>query len=224
MYLIIFFIEIFILFLLSKNISKKFYTLLYGIFKNKRFAIYAYSVLFLPGTFIHEFSHFLIALVMLVPVGSVELLPKIEGDHVRLGSVEIAKTDLVRNVIIGLAPMIVGIGLIVCLVDIISSRGLLGNIWYLSLLSYLIFEIGNTMYSSKKDLDGALVLFLFIVIVLGIWFLLLFKFHIDLPEVKINPSLNKSIGVLDLLMLIPIGVDLLVLFVFRFVDYLGDIA
>ena len=92
-FLIIIFFEIIVLFLLSKNVTKRVYLLFFHIFKSKKIAIYVYSVIFLPGTFVHELSHFLFALFLLVPVGEVDLVPTIEEGNVKLGSVAIGKTD-----------------------------------------------------------------------------------------------------------------------------------
>lgn len=121
------------------------------------------SVLFLPGTFLHEVSHFFMAHLLRVPVGKMSLTPHIEEKSILMGSVSIAKTDIVRRFLIGVAPFVVGIG-IICggLFFLISSQEPLSNIWTVLLLCYIIFEIGNTMYSSKRDLEGAVELLLIV--------------------------------------------------------------
>src|ERR1035437_2432032 len=93
-------LEISILFLLSRSISK---TL------SKFMSINFLSFLFLPGIIVHELSHILVAAILFVPVGSMEFAPKRHGNAVKLGSVEIAKTDPIRRSIIGCAPFFMGL-------------------------------------------------------------------------------------------------------------------
>ncbi|KKR30135.1 MAG: putative membrane protein [Candidatus Woesebacteria bacterium GW2011_GWA1_39_8] len=217
-FLIIIFFEIIVLFLLSKNVTKRVYLLFFHIFKSKKIAIYVYSVIFLPGTFVHELSHFLFALFLLVPVGEVDLVPTIEEGNVKLGSVAIGKTDLLRRVIIGLAPLLVGVSLIVTFLYQFSERGLLANPWALAILGYLVFQIGNSMFSSRKDLEGAVTLVSFLSISYIFLLFLASKFNLNLPPLTLTPSFVESLKVLSLLLLVPISVDLFTLLLFRLVD------
>ena len=41
-----------------------------------------YALIFAPGTLIHEASHFLMALFILVPVGQLEIIPEIQDDKI----------------------------------------------------------------------------------------------------------------------------------------------
>src|SRR4030043_1511008 len=107
-----FILEIFILLRLSKNLSNKMLLFLLKLTKRKRLAVYLYAIIFALGTFIHEASHFLTALFLLVPVREFEILPKIENEQVKLGSTPIAKTDPIRRFLIGVAPLIFGIAII----------------------------------------------------------------------------------------------------------------
>ena len=68
-----------------------------------------FSLLFFPGVFIHELSHFLMAKLLFVPTGNVSLIPKtIPNGRLRLGYVEVSKTDILRDSLIGKAPLIAG--------------------------------------------------------------------------------------------------------------------
>lgn len=113
----------------------------------------------LPGTLIHEMAHLLVAGVMLVPVGDISLMPEIRENGVKLGHVEIAKTDFFRRALIGFAPVFVGMGILVGMVYFANSQFFSQGsypIWLILILFYLVVVIGNTMFSSRKDLEGAM--------------------------------------------------------------------
>ena len=206
-----FLIEIFILFFLSKRIHKNLVTMVMSLTHSKKLTAYGLAIIFFPGTLIHEMSHFLTSLLLLVPVGEVTLFPKIEVDSIKLGSVAIAKTDPVRRFFIGVAPIIFGFSIIFILIYFVSVNRLIdARVGYI-LAVYLIFEVGNTMFMSKKDLDGALQLF----IILGILALILYLFGFSLSL----SWLINLMGINDFQLfklafkfsLIPIAIDFLVL-------------
>lgn len=116
-YLAIFILEIIFLFSLSKNLKGKLFRFFLKVTKNKKWTVILYSLVFLPGTFIHEVSHFLVSLFLLVPVGQMNLIPKLEGEKLELGSVPTAKTDIIRGTLIGIAPLIFGVALIFFLIS-----------------------------------------------------------------------------------------------------------
>jgi len=68
-----------------------------------------FSLLFFPGVFLHEFSHFLMARLLGVRTGRFSLLPRSMPDgRLQLGYVETAQTDIIRDSLIGAAPLIAG--------------------------------------------------------------------------------------------------------------------
>lgn len=68
-----------------------------------------FSLIFLPGVFLHELSHFGMARLVGVRTGRFSLLPKpLENGRLQLGYVETASTDLFRDALIGSAPLISG--------------------------------------------------------------------------------------------------------------------
>jgi len=69
-----------------------------------------FALLFLPGILLHEVSHFLMAKILRVPTKKFSILPQTLADgRLRLGYVETAKTDLLRETLIGAAPLLSGI-------------------------------------------------------------------------------------------------------------------
>lgn len=217
-YFAVIIVELTILFFLSKKIQQRIFTLFWGVTGKKNWSVYLMAVLFAPGTFFHEISHFLTALFLLVPVGDLKLLPEIREDEIKLGSVGVGKSDPFRRFLIGVAPFIFGVLAILLIIFLAQKNNLLGNAWAVILLGYLIFEIGNTMFASKKDLEGALGLLIFFVLVYIL--LLLLGININLSFFRDFLNLASVTGVLStaaLFLAFPLAVDVLIILIMRFV-------
>lgn len=174
-YLLIIFLELVILLLFSKIIPNLLVQIFYFFTRSHRVAIYLLSMIVLPGTLVHEMAHLLVAGVMLVPVGDISLMPEIREEGVKLGHVEIQKTDFFRRALIGFAPVFVGIGILVGGIAFANSQFFSqGNypIWLILTLFYLVVVIGNTMFSSRKDLEGTLSFVVAFIAILGALYLL----------------------------------------------------
>ncbi len=174
-FFLLFIIEFILLFFLAKKLIKSLFLLLFRITRSQNVVINALAVIFLPGTIIHELAHLLVAGIMLVPVGEISVLPEVEGNGVKLGSVQIGKVDPFRLTIIGVAPVLVGMVLIFGILYFGQSSSHLAW-WQIALGLYLIFEISNTMFSSKKDIAGTIgfvvaILVVFIAIIVALYFL-----------------------------------------------------
>ncbi len=155
-YVAIFLIELLILFFASQMLTRSLSQLFFRITKSQTITIQLLSILFLPGVIVHELAHLLMASILFVPVGDIEFMPQITGGGVKLGSVSIAKTDPVRRALIGFAPVLVGVVMLLgTLFYLVNPVNLAPNSgWAFLIIAYIAFEIGNTMFSSKKDLEG----------------------------------------------------------------------
>ncbi len=122
------------------------------------------ATIFLPGTIIHEFSHAIMAKLLFVYVGNMELMPQLHGESLKLGSVEVGRTDTVRNFLIGIAPFIVGTSLLLVTLFYSFTHHVFGFNLFTFLILLFTFIIANTMYSSRKDMEGAVEFFLLIVV------------------------------------------------------------
>jgi hypothetical protein len=139
--------------------------------RNPSLTVGLFSFLFLPGVFLHEFSHFLVAKLLFVRTGRFSLLPQSLPDgRLRMGYMETENTDVVRDALIGAAPIITG-GLVVALIaiyplNLLPLWGVLRNgqfnlFWLgITLLPqindfwlwfYLAFAISSTMMPSASD-------------------------------------------------------------------------
>lgn len=175
-YIVAFFTELFLLFATSYFLIPTLGHAFFKITKNRIISVHLLFYIFLPGILIHELSHALLAGTFMVPMGQIKLYPEITEKGVRFGSLEVAKTDFIRRFLIGIAPMITGIVLILGILYVVSS-GVIIFPWSYSpqilniILSYFIFTIVNTMLSSSKDLEGALgILISTLIILMAIYF------------------------------------------------------
>lgn len=72
-------------------------------------AIALFALLFFPGVLLHEGSHFIAARLLGVPTGRFSLIPRpTGGNKLLLGSVEVARTDWLRDALVGMAPLLSG--------------------------------------------------------------------------------------------------------------------
>jgi hypothetical protein len=156
--------------------------------RSREFTITLFSIIFLPGVLLHEFSHYFVAVLLGVEAASFSLVPRMlpEG-RLQLGYVETAKTDIVRDSLIGVAPLIAG-GLVVAYLAVtrldllplwdVLRNGQFNLVWLgITLLPqirdfplwfYLVFTISSTMLPSRSDQHAWLPLGLAIAILLAL--------------------------------------------------------
>ncbi len=139
--------------------------------RSREIAIVLFSLLFFPGVALHEGSHFLMARLLGVRTGRLSLFPETKSDgRVRLGFVETARTDVLRDALIGLAPLLAGgafvayVGLVrlelptlwaalqagdgARILDAVLSLPARPDFW---LWFYLVFAVSSTMLPSPSD-------------------------------------------------------------------------
>jgi hypothetical protein len=123
------------------------------LFGNTAPGIALYSILVLPGTIIHELSHWIVAEVLGVRTGEIQIFPDLEnrGENRRLGSVATAKSDPFRAFLIGVAPFISGLAILAVLGTLLSDGWGVFAWWINALIIYGIMVIGNGMMISESD-------------------------------------------------------------------------
>lgn len=124
-------------------------------FGSTRPGVIFYSILFLPGTIIHELSHWIVAEVLQVRTGAITIFPDLDTDSTentqRLGSVATERTDPFRAFFIGLAPFVSGLAILVVLGRLLSLGWGVYIWWQLALIIYGIVVVGNSMMISESD-------------------------------------------------------------------------
>lgn len=144
-------LELLALYLLSRRLTQNLYVTIFLLFRSRPVAVSFLSILFFPGTVIHELAHLFTAEILGVRTGGLTLVPEgLEKTNVQTGSVSIAQSDPIRRAIIGIAPIIWGLGAL----GLISYFMPQLEFPILLLLYYLLFAVSNTMFSSPEDLDG----------------------------------------------------------------------
>ena len=139
--------------------------------RSAQFTMVIFQMIFLPGVFVHESSHFLMAKLLRVPTGRFSILPKpLPNGRLQLGYVETAESDVVRDSLIGAAPLIVGTILVAyiayyrlnirLLLDVLHDGRF--NLFWMGIRTlptvkdfylwfYLAFCISSTMTPSESD-------------------------------------------------------------------------
>lgn len=161
-------IELGVLYILSRRLSQNLFIAVFLLTKSRPIAISFLSLLFFPGTVIHELAHLFTAEILGVRTSGLTLVPEsIEQKDVRTGSVSIAQSDPVRRALIGIAPVFAGLGVLGGLMYFIPdiweqvqldiTNGILFtsySVYVLMLMIYALFAVSNTMFSSSEDMEG----------------------------------------------------------------------
>ena len=164
--LILFIFLTLVLFLFTQQSLKNLYQSLRVFFKNKRIVFILLSLIYFPGTILHEIAHFLTALVTGLKVANINIFPTFQENTIRLGEVHFEKKDFVRSILVGVAPFFFGLGFFIFLsyFKLFPSQTVLSNI----LFGYLVFSVSSTMFSSKEDLEDIVYLIPLAIIIYGI--------------------------------------------------------
>ena len=175
-----FFVSLALLLLAHRLTTRVIHHLCFRLTHSSIFSFYAYALLTWPGTVIHEFSHWLMAVILRVPVSLPNLVP--DRSRGALGWVMHARTDLFRQSLIGAAPLLFGSGVVAVLayyafslpIPEIELNGLSSilplleafpavfDVPYALLYLYFLFAIANGMMPSPTDYASWPLLFLLI--------------------------------------------------------------
>jgi Flp pilus assembly pilin Flp len=156
--------------------------------RHESVTIWIFSLVFFPGVMLHELSHFMTAKLLRVRTGSFSLIPQSLPDgRLQLGYVETEPSDIFRDSIVGVAPLIAGCLFIayaaIYQMHLLELWGLFKagqtQSFYegLSLLPstsdfwiwfYLTFTVSSTMMPSASDRHAWLPLGILIVVLIAL--------------------------------------------------------
>lgn len=153
---------------------------------------------------------------MFVKTSGLNFDMKKEDDSVVMGSVSIEKTDPIRRAVIGFAPVLVGI------IFISSAVFYFMSIYspFSQFISYIIvflvvFEVGNTMYSSSRDLDGTLELLAVISIIALILYLFGFRIPPEVINFLTSPEIQSLFSKANLALIFAVVADIILITFFK---------
>jgi hypothetical protein len=147
-----------------------------------------FSLIFFPGVLLHEVSHLVTAKLLRVRTGRLSLFPRPLADgRLQLGYVDVASSDIVRDALIGLAPLVTGL-LVIGYIGLgrmnllQAGNSLIGGdlnafvqqlgelpglpdfwVWF-----YLAFAVSSTMFPSASDRRAWLPLLLITALLAGL--------------------------------------------------------
>lgn len=138
-------IELVVIWFLRRFFAGHFILWMIRLIRSRRGAVWIYSVLTLPGLLVHEIAHFLMAALLGLRTGTIELLPVLsDSGGIEFGSVQVEKADPIRLSMVGLAPLIAGLPLVAWM-----SLKMPENYW---VWGYLIVCVTTHLLPSKQDM------------------------------------------------------------------------
>ena len=201
---------------IQRILHREFQAFLLILTRNSRITQVIFSLVFLPGVFLHEISHFIMAKILAVPTGKFSLIPQARSDGtLRLGYVETATGGFIRDSLIGVAPLAAGCVIVSYVassqMNVVPLWDLIRNgewgVFWINLSSvlnspgfwlwfYLAFAVSSTMMPSQSDRHawlplGILIVGLIILAILagaGTWML-----------EKLAPNVNNFMRALALI-------------------------
>ncbi|MBN1312584.1 MAG: hypothetical protein JXB30_14305 [Anaerolineae bacterium] len=185
---------------------------------NPQGAMLIYYLSLVPGVVLHEGSQWVVAKILRVKIKKFRLWPERQRKGVvRLGLVEIdGKTDTVRATLVGIVPLVAGIGAIALiggtrfnpavllaalatgdLPTIAAGLGAFLDAPDFWLWVYLVFAIANTMLPEEHDnINWWLIVGLLVGLAVVLWFLdlsILIKAGLDGPLAQMAASMSLAL-------------------------------
>jgi len=172
-------VGLFLLFLTKKQMTASLTQFIRHLGGGHKAAIIVWSIIFLPGTIIHEVSHFLAAALTGARTGKIEIFPEYLEDEVEevddrtvaLGYVQTQRLNPIQGFLVGTAPFTSGLLLLILLSALMQSNYQIGNYKLLLAQGYLFFTIANSFFPSWTDIKHTLTFIILAAVALVVaWF------------------------------------------------------
>lgn len=149
------------LWLLAGSLAARLQVLVLVVTRSPHSASIAYDLVVFPGVVVHEAAHLLAAFVLRVRILRADLFRFRRAGDSRQGEVIVERVDPLRMSMIGAAPLLLGIPLVLWLLsmlpvpplglqwDVVPGRVSREPLHWIGL--YLVWAISNTMFPSSSD-------------------------------------------------------------------------
>ncbi len=176
------------------------------------------SIIFLPGTIVHEMSHFLTAMALGLKVRDIKIFPHFEENKIRLGQVTYEKKDMFRGILVGVAPFFGGVAFFLLLYyfNLFPADNWVYNL----LFGYLVYTVSTTMFSSSQDLKDAIFIIPFILIMAAAWYILGINIDIAVKNERFIQGLLAILQHINLYLFIALSINIGLIVIMRGVQSL----
>jgi hypothetical protein len=139
-----------VLVFLQRRMHREIQTVFLLLTRHSGVTIGIFALIFIPGVFLHELSHFLMAKLLWVRTGKFSLIPApLPDGRLRMGYVETQRSDFVRDSLVGAAPILFGT---IFLAWVAVEKLHLAIMWdALRLARWDVFTLGLTILPSLPD-------------------------------------------------------------------------
>lgn len=218
LYAILFLIQITILYLITKKITAEIFFILRKIVKNEKFVLTIVSLIYFPGTLLHEVSHMLTAMILALKVNKIKIFPVYESGRIQLGSVEFEKKDFVRGFLVGIAPVFTGITFLysIFVLRLFPSENIIQNIFFI----YLIFSVSSTMFSSRQDLIDFIYFIPLILILALLFYILQVDINIIIKNEKVTSNMLEFFKEINLYIFFGLIINLIFLIILKTINHI----
>lgn len=203
------FLGLFFLYLSRRKMTLELSKLINRFGGGKKTFIWLWSVIFLPGTIIHEVSHFLAAALTGARTGKIEIFPSFDKPkikevnsndrlHIHLGSLQTQQLNPIRGFIVGIAPLLIGMGLLIWLAPELQVTSYKLQVsWQTAIKFYLFFTVANSLFLSWTDVKQTLPLIIIGIILGGILWIagIQIKVGPESPVWNIAKSLSSALWI-----------------------------
>ena len=181
--LLAFSVTLIVLYLLSHEVSIRLQQLIYFLTGSEDMMTLILFLAFLPGIFIHESAHWLMARALGLKTAKFRVWPKRRGKSIGMGSVSVQSGGVWRDSLVGVAPLLAGTFLSALIAHRIFGAYGLAEAWSQgdwrsgltvlrmaveqpdgALWAYLLFAIANAMMPSASDREPFKMVLLYVAI------------------------------------------------------------
>ena len=93
---------------LSRLLSRYLQYTIFYLTRSQDMSMVIYFLIFMPGVFVHESAHWLMARLLGLKTGKFRVWPQRQGKYIGMGSVQVSSGGVIIDNLVGMAPLIAG--------------------------------------------------------------------------------------------------------------------